>query len=148
MRLIVDTSVLVGELMRSRGRKSFANQLLDLYLPDILLTEAELVLPRRIEAFSRSRHLRKSEEAQIRKTCFETLDKHVTILEKSVYTLFENEARARSLRDPTDWPAVAAALAMTAGIWTNDNDFLGTGVPTWTTETLKTWLERHAQQIP
>ena len=29
-----------------------------------------------------------------------------------------------------------------AGIWTNDNDFLGTGVPTWTTATLQGWLDR------
>lgn len=48
----------------------------------------------------------------------------------------EDEALARSVRDPNDWPAVACALALTAGIWTNDNDFLGTGVATWTTETL------------
>jgi hypothetical protein len=32
---------------------------------------------------------------------------------------------------------VATALALTAGIWTNDNDFLGTGVATWTTDTLQ-----------
>ncbi|MBI2708594.1 MAG: hypothetical protein HYX34_02740 [Actinobacteria bacterium] len=29
-----------------------------------------------------------------------------------------------------------------ARIWTNDNDFLGTGVATWTTETLQARLER------
>lgn len=49
------------------------------------------------------------------------------------------------MRDPNDWPAVACALALTAGIWTNDNDFLGTGVATWTTETLQLWLDRHPQ---
>jgi hypothetical protein len=35
---------------------------------------------------------------------------------------------------------VATALALTAGIWTNDNDFLGTGVATWTTDTITAWL--------
>ena len=54
----------------------------------------------------------------------------------------EDEAQARCGRDPRDWPAVASALAMSAGIWTNDNDFLGTGVPTWTTATLQAWLDR------
>jgi hypothetical protein len=38
---------------------------------------------------------------------------------------------------------VASALALDAGIWTNDNDVLGTGVATWTTESLQRWLERH-----
>jgi predicted nucleic acid-binding protein len=52
-------------------------------------------------------------------------------------------SRARSLRDVADWPVVASALALDAGIWTNDNDVLGTGVATWTTESLQRWLERH-----
>jgi hypothetical protein len=37
---------------------------------------------------------------------------------------------------------VATALALSAAIWTNDNDFLGTGVATWTTDTLQRWLQR------
>jgi hypothetical protein len=37
---------------------------------------------------------------------------------------------------------VGCALALSAGIWTDDNDFLGTGVATWTTETLQAWLDR------
>jgi predicted nucleic acid-binding protein len=32
--------------------------------------------------------------------------------------------------DPHDWPVVATALDLGAAIWTNDNDFLGTGVAT------------------
>lgn len=43
--------------------------------------------------------------------------------------------------DPS-WALVGCALALSAAIWTNDNDFLGTGVATWTTETLPAWLER------
>ncbi len=44
-------------------------------------------------------------------------------------------------RDPDDAPTVALALALggdegECGIWTNDGDFLGCGLPTWTTDTL------------
>jgi hypothetical protein len=38
--------------------------------------------------------------------------------------------------------SLIAALALSAGIWTNDNDYLGTGVATWTTDTLQRWLQR------
>ena len=31
---------------------------------------------------------------------------------------------------------VALALVLKAGIWTSEQDFLGCGLPTWTTETL------------
>ncbi len=34
----------------------------------------------------------------------------------------------------------ALALAIEAAIWTSDNDFLGCGVATWTTDTLLTHL--------
>jgi predicted nucleic acid-binding protein len=66
----------------------------------------------------------------------------IVILDEGVYAALEEEARERSPRDPHDWPVVATALALSAGIWTDDNDFLGTGVATWTTDTLQRWLPR------
>ncbi|MBX9716659.1 MAG: nucleotide-binding protein [Burkholderiaceae bacterium] len=36
-------------------------------------------------------------------------------------------------RDPDDWPIMACALALNCPIWTEDRDFFGTGVATWTT---------------
>lgn len=71
------------------------------------------------------------------------MEANLSVLDQPIYASLEDEALARSQRDPHDWPVVACALAISAGIWTNDNDFLGTGVPTWTTETLQSWLDRH-----
>jgi len=67
------------------------------------------------------------------------------VLDEAIYAAVEDEARARSLRDPRDWPVVASALALSADIWTNDNDFLGTGIATWTTNTLQGWLVRNRE---
>lgn len=55
------------------------------------------------------------------------------------------EARARAIeriarRDPDDWPAVAAALVLDCPIWTEDADFFGSGVATWTTDTVEIYL--------
>jgi len=36
--------------------------------------------------------------------------------------------------DMDDWPIVAAALEIDCPIWTEDRDFFGTGVATWTTD--------------
>jgi predicted nucleic acid-binding protein len=36
-------------------------------------------------------------------------------------------------RDPDDWPAVAVSIALNAPIWTENGDFFGSGVATWTT---------------
>ena len=43
-------------------------------------------------------------------------------------------------RDPDDWPILATALALECPIWTEDNDFFGAGVPTWTTDRVEIYL--------
>ena len=43
-------------------------------------------------------------------------------------------------RDPDDWVAVAAALVLDCPIWTEDADFFGAGIATWTTSTVEIYL--------
>jgi len=45
-------------------------------------------------------------------------------------------------RDPDDWPVLAAALSLTCPIWTQDMDFFGIGVATWTTEHIEGFFTR------
>ncbi len=143
MRLVVDTSVLIGELLRATGRQRIADERLELFLPERLWGETKVELPRRIAAFARRRGLDRSVGAELATACLEAVEANVFVLDDAIYSPVEDEARARSLRDPADWPVVASALVLAADIWTNDNDFLGTGVATWTIETLRSWLDRH-----
>lgn len=54
----------------------------------------------------------------------------------------EMQARARLAgRDDEDWPVLAAAMALGCPIWTEDADFFGVGVATWTTATIKYYFE-------
>jgi predicted nucleic acid-binding protein len=142
MRLVVDTSVLVGELLRAAGRARLGDDRLELFIPERMRGEVGTEIPRRVAAFVRRRGLRPSDGHELVAGCFDAIDTNVVILEEAVYAAWEDEARARSLRDPADWPVVASALALDGDVWTNDNDFLGTGVATWTTETLQRWLDR------
>ena len=58
-----------------------------------------------------------------------------------VYGAFETEARERlGLRDPEDWPILASALALRCPIWTEDTDFFGCGVATWTSNRVRMFL--------
>ena len=58
----------------------------------------------------------------------------------------EVEARARiAVRDPDDWPTLAAALLLECPIWTEDRDFFGSGVATWTTATVERYLREPAK---
>jgi predicted nucleic acid-binding protein len=65
----------------------------------------------------------------------------VQVVDKSLYEEFEEVARARiASRDPDDWPIVATALMLEAPIWTEDQDFFGTGVATWTSGRIELYL--------
>ena len=145
MRLVVDTSVLVGELLRASGRTRLGDERIDLFLAERMWGETQVELPRRIAAFIRRRGLEPRLGDELSAACLAAVDANIVILDEAIYAALEDEARARSLRDPRDWPVVASALALNAGIWTNDNDFLGTGVATWTTETLDRWLQRQPE---
>ena len=145
MRLIVDTSVLVGELLRQSGRKRLGDDQLELFLPEQMSGETHVELPRRIAAFMRRRGLEPVVGDKLAKASLAAVQANVTILDEAINAALEDEARARSRRDPRDWPIVASALALGAAIWTNDNDFLGTGVATWTTDSLQHWLDRQPE---
>lgn len=142
MLLVVDTSVLVADLLRIRGRERLSDHRLDLYIPEHTVGEVQAELPRRIGVVASSAGLDAAERDDLLMLCLDAVDNNLAVAAAEVYAPFEEEARARSQRDPDDWPVVACALALSAAVWTNDNDFLGTGVPTWTTQTLQTWLDR------
>ena len=56
------------------------------------------------------------------------------------YRAQEAAARARiHYKNSKDWPLLAAAIAHNAAIWTDDRDFFGTGVATWTTRNIRFW---------
>lgn len=58
-----------------------------------------------------------------------------------VYGRFETAARQRlKKRDEEDSPVLATALALECPIWTEDADFFGAGVATWTTDRVELLL--------
>ena len=63
------------------------------------------------------------------------------------YASFESIARERlDRRDEDDWPVLAAALAFGCPIWTEDTDFFGCGVATWTTDRVELFLAKAAER--
>jgi len=58
----------------------------------------------------------------------------VQAVDQAEYEAMKPAALARiGPRDPDDWHILACALALNCPIWTEDKDFFGTGVATWTT---------------
>lgn len=77
---------------------------------------------------------------------YERMGVLVQELPQPVYAEHENAARARIDRvDSDDWPVIASALVLECPIWTEDRDFFGTGLPTWTTDRVEIYLA-HTEQ--
>ena len=136
LRLVVDASVLVAELLRARGRARLAHPALELFLPEETWGEVRHELPRRVRQVARRAGLAPEAGDALLAACLAAVEANVAIVLAVAYAPLEAAARGRIPRDPRDWPTVALALALGAGIWTEDGDFLGCGLPTWTTATL------------
>jgi predicted nucleic acid-binding protein len=71
----------------------------------------------------------------------EELAQVVESVDRSVYSEYEVESRLRiAARDPDDWPIVATSLLLDCPVWTEDQDFFGSGVATWTTQNIELYL--------
>ena len=68
-------------------------------------------------------------------------------MERVEYESMRDAAIARiGQRDPDDWPVLACALTVGCAIWTEDRDFFGTGVATWTSASVEIFLAEVLQQ--
>lgn len=137
MIVVVDASVLVGELLRKRGRELIGHPDLTCVVAEEQWDEAEHELDRRFGILINRGVFSPDQAALLRDAIRNLIEEHVVaVIPNNVYTAREAEARRRVPRDQADWPTVALALELDAAILTGDNDFLGCGCPTWTVETL------------
>ncbi len=141
VRLVVDANILVGELLRERGRFLVADSRLELFSTARAWNEVQYELRKRVQLFTERRGVAPDALQDLLDLAITVAEQQVTVVGDAEYSAHEAEARRRIPRDPDDWPTVALALTLETDIWTADGDFLGCGVGTWTTETLLLQLE-------
>jgi predicted nucleic acid-binding protein len=133
--LVLDANILIRAVLGQRVRRilEFHAENISFFLPESAYAEAAehlaaLVVKRRGDP----------SKALIALKAMAAL---VTIVGDDLYRDFEGEARKRlGARDPEDWPILAAALALGCPIWTEDTDFFGCGVATWTSGSIDIFL--------
>ncbi len=80
-------------------------------------------------------------ESALAQRNFDRIPLMVTVVPPDLYADAEPEARSRLAgRDEDDWPYLALALTLDCPIWTEDTDFFGSGVATWTTDRVERYL--------
>ena len=135
--LVLDANILIRAVLGSRVLGfllKYAGQV-ELVAPDVAFQEAREHLPGILEK-------RNIPPAPAMAT-LDLLASLVQTVEMETYSSFEAIARERiDRRDADDWPVLATALALDCPIWTEDTDFFGCGVATWTTDRVELYLAR------
>lgn len=133
--LVVDANVLVRAVLGKRVREVFETYCEDVtfFVPAAAYAEAEEHLPRLV--------IKRGGDPEKALALLRAVRELVEVIESEFYMEFEDEARERlGQRDPEDWPILAAALALSCPIWTEDTDFFGCGVATWTSNRVQVFL--------
>lgn len=132
-RLVLDANILIRGCLGMRVRSliaDYASQV-DFFAAEANVAEASSYLTE----LAAKRGL----DPQICQEAFLSLMQVVQSMESALIETARQEALER-IRDPADWPALALALQLECAVWTEDRDFFGTGVATWTTATVQRYL--------
>lgn len=135
MRLIVDANIVLRTILgRNRHIARMIDAGVELLIPEAQLVETATVLQRifgvaRAEAYG----------------VIDEIVREIAVVEIESLRDAEDSARVRlSARGQPDWPVLASAFLLDAGIWSDDRDFFGVGVPVWSTGNIG-FLARGAQ---
>ena len=133
--IVLDANILIRAVLGKKVRGilekyAFTTQFVT---PDICYHDARKYLPPLFE----KRHLPVQNALDV----LEGLNCLVKVIDASLYSSHEQEAKQRiALRDIDDWPIVALSLMLDCPIWTEDADFFGSGVATWTSDRVHLYL--------
>jgi predicted nucleic acid-binding protein len=133
--IVLDANILVRAVLGSRVPELLAAHAAQatFLAPDIAFDEAREHLPTILAKRGKS-----AEAIHAALEKLETLARVIVLVPVDSYLPFKGRALARiGPRDREDWPVLACALAADCSIWTEDTDFFGAGVATWTTASVE-----------
>lgn len=137
-RLVLDANILVRAVLGRRVKEIIADHAVEaeLFAPEVAYDDAERYLPEILAKHDRA----------------EEIEASLAYLGRLRETVLACRRRSTSITRPRRWrgsssvtlttgPILATALALECPIWTEDNDFFGTGAPTWTTDRIELYLK-------
>lgn len=141
--LVLDANILLRGVFGIRVRHILETyeDVAAFYSPDVCFAEAEKYITEVAE--------RRGLDSKLAKSILEHVSRIVLPVDQALYQGHENLARERiERRDPHDWPVVAVALLLDIPVWTEDQDFFGSGVSIWTTDRVEIYLRGSGKEKP
>jgi predicted nucleic acid-binding protein len=134
--LVLDANILIRAVFGERVRQILETyeDAVGFYAPDLCFLDAERYIP--------DIGQRRNFSAELGDSVLLGIRRIVQPVDRSLYEEYERAARERiESRDADDWPVVALALLLDVPIWTEDQDFFGAGIATWTTDRVQLYLQ-------
>jgi predicted nucleic acid-binding protein len=134
--VVLDANILIRAVLGSRVRNLIIENApsVRFFTPTVAYEDARKYLPALLE--------KRGVDSAVALKVLDALEAIVQPLEVELYAGFQPEALKRiATRDADDWPVLACALAIGCPVWTEDADFFGAGVATWTTDRIELYFE-------
>ena len=135
--LVLDANILIRAVLGRRVRqilRKYADRA-EFCAPETCFAEAHKYVP----GLARRKGMSVSETVSF----MEELELLVRRVDQGLYRAYEQDARRRmERRDSDDWPVAALALLLRCPIWTEDQDFFGSGIAIWNTDLVELYLRQ------
>ena len=133
--IVLDANILIRAVLGKRVRELLAANAgtVQFFAPDVAYDDARKYLPALLE--------KRGVNSEVALAVLDALESIVQPPELGVYSGLQAQALQRiAMRDADDWPVLACAMTIACPVWTEDADFFGTGIATWTTDRVELYL--------
>lgn len=133
--IVLDANILIRAVLGKRVRELiFENAAtVKFFAPDVAYADARKYLPALLE--------KRGVQSGAALKVLDSLEIIVQSIDLELYAGMQQQALQRiAVRDADDWPVLACAMSLDCPVWTEDADFFGTGVATWTTDRVELYL--------
>ena len=136
--LVVDANILIRAVLGKRVRQIIESNAdrVSFFIAEAVYCEAEEHIARLV--------VQRGGDADKALAFLNSLCRLMEFVGEDMYGEFKIEAQNR--RDPEDWPALALALALECPVWTEDTDFFGCGVATWTSDRIGSFFAERQER--
>ncbi|OYT90981.1 MAG: nucleotide-binding protein [Burkholderiales bacterium PBB3] len=133
--IVVDANILIRAVLGTRVRDLIFEHAakVKFFAPDVAYADARKYLPALLE--------KRGVKSVAAMKVLDSLESIVQSVDRDLYVGLQVQALERiAMRDADDWPILACAMSIGCAVWTEDTDFFGTGIATWTTDRVQFFL--------
>jgi predicted nucleic acid-binding protein len=133
--IVLDANILIRAVLGKRVRELIFDHshTVKFFAPDIAYADARKYLPALLK--------KRGVDATAAMLVLDCLEGIVQSIDVELYDGMQQQALQRiAARDADDWPVLACAMTLGCPVWTEDADFFGTGVATWTSDRVELYF--------